>query len=126
MERLAIEGDDPQNRFGHTITQVSPTKAVLFGGAISSNNNYIITNHTFVYDCVNQYWRQIHPKNESQNGPSQRAAHASACVEEMQMVVFGGAIGHGSNADDDLYLLKNLETGDGNWVKVPVEGMLVN
>lgn len=37
--------------------------------------------------------------------PSPRAAHASTNVEQMQMVVYGGATGGGSLASDDLYLL---------------------
>ena len=37
--------------------------------------------------------------------PSPRAAHSSTNVEQMQMVVYGGATGGGSLASDDLYLL---------------------
>jgi hypothetical protein len=41
------------------------------------------------------------------------------------MVVFGGAVGHGTLADDDLYLLKGVDNGSGTWVKVPVESKRV-
>jgi hypothetical protein len=34
MESIKFTGDSPQPRFGHTITLVSKTKAILFGGAI--------------------------------------------------------------------------------------------
>ena len=37
--------------------------------------------------------------------PSPRAAHSATNVEQMQMVVYGGATGGGSLASDDLYLL---------------------
>ena len=37
-------GDNPQARFGHTITQIGKDKAILFGGAVgdTGSNNYII------------------------------------------------------------------------------------
>ena len=40
-------GDNPQARFGHTITQIGKDKAILFGGAVGdtgSNNNLIKAN----------------------------------------------------------------------------------
>lgn len=121
MENVPLSGDDPQKRFGHTVTMISKTKAILFGGAISSEGNYKITGDTFLYDCMTCSWKKIHPHYEEQRGPCPRAAHASTVVEELQMVVFGGAIGHGTLADDDLYLLKNVDNGPGTWVKVPVD-----
>ena len=44
-------------------------------------------------------------------------------VENMQMVVYGGATGGGSLASDDLYLL-DLRTGEdaATWMIVPVVG----
>lgn len=33
MESLNVEGDVPLSRFGHTTTQVSKNKVILFGGA---------------------------------------------------------------------------------------------
>lgn len=121
MENVPLSGDDPQKRFGHTVTLISKTKAILFGGAISSDGNYKITGDTFLFDCTACTWSKIHPHYEEQRGPCPRAAHASTVVEELQMVVFGGAIGHGTLADDELYLLKNVDNGPGTWVKVPVE-----
>ena len=35
IDKIKTSGDIPSPRFGHTFTMVSPTKAVLFGGAIS-------------------------------------------------------------------------------------------
>ena len=40
-------GDNPQARFGHTITQIGKDKALLFGAAVGdtpSNNNLINAN----------------------------------------------------------------------------------
>ena len=30
-------GDDPSNRFGHTITPIGKDRAILFGGAVANN-----------------------------------------------------------------------------------------
>ena len=55
--------------------------------------------------------------------PSPRAAHASTNVEQMQMVVYGGATGGGSLASDDLFLL-DMRNGEdqATWMIVPVVG----
>jgi hypothetical protein len=55
--------------------------------------------------------------------PSPRAAHSSTNVEQMQMVVYGGATGGGSLASDDLYLL-DMRNGEAmaQWMIVPVVG----
>ena len=37
--------------------------------------------------------------------PTQRAAHAASAVEVLQLVIYGGAIGGGGLAPDDLYFL---------------------
>jgi protein phosphatase len=56
--------------------------------------------------------------------PTPRAAHASASVEQSQMIVYGGATGGGSLASDDLYLL-DLRSGEesASWMIVPVVGV---
>lgn len=45
-DKIKATGDIPNPRFGHSFTMVSPTKAVLFGGAVSltSTNTYTQTN----------------------------------------------------------------------------------
>lgn len=55
--------------------------------------------------------------------PSPRAAHSATNVEQMQMVVYGGATGGGSLASDDLYLL-DMRNGEdmAQWMIVPVVG----
>ncbi|MFM7857558.1 MAG: Kelch repeat-containing protein [Flammeovirgaceae bacterium] len=40
MEQCQFGGDNPQARFGHTITPISKDKALLFGGAVGDNGNY--------------------------------------------------------------------------------------
>lgn len=123
MESVPINGDSPQQRFGHTMTMISKTKAILFGGAVSTEGTYKITNDTFLFDSRTMSWTRLFPQHYQQKAPCARAAHAAASVEEMQIVIYGGAIGHGTLADDDLYLLKSAENGPGSWVKVPVEGI---
>lgn len=36
--KVKCMGEQPSARFGHTLTMVSKSKAVLFGGAISENS----------------------------------------------------------------------------------------
>merc|ERR1719264_2161042 len=54
--------------------------------------------------------------------PSARAAHASACVDHSQMVVYGGATGGGSLSSDELYLLDIRNEDRSQWMSVPVLG----
>jgi len=119
-EVVKVSGEVPQPRFGHTITLVSKTKAVLFGGATGDTGKYSITGETFVFDCILRKWRKLEPSGSS---PTQRAAHASTAVEESQLVIYGGATGGGGLAPDDLYLL-DLRSGEDHaqWMIVPVVG----
>ena len=43
-------GDQPSPRFGHTITLISKTLAILFGGAIGDTGKYTITGDTYSFD----------------------------------------------------------------------------
>jgi N-acetylneuraminic acid mutarotase len=93
MENLPIVGDDPQRRFGHTVTLINDTKAILFGGAVPTNDGtFNITNDTYMFSYENLSWRLITPDQEN-NKPSPRAAHGAAVVEKNQIVIFGGASG---------------------------------
>lgn len=93
MENLPIQGDDPQRRFGHTVTLINNTEAILFGGAIPTNEGaFDITNDTYVFSFESLSWRKIYPDQENSR-PSPRAAHGAAAVEKGQLVIFGGATG---------------------------------
>jgi protein phosphatase len=37
---LEFTGDNPQPRFGHTITLIDKHRAILFGGAVGDTGNY--------------------------------------------------------------------------------------
>ena len=101
-ETLEIAKNVPQARFGHTITMVNKYKVVLFGGATGDTGKYSMTGETFIFNMLLRTWTELNVKGVP---PSPRAAHASTNVEQMQMVVYGGATGGGSLASDDLYLL---------------------
>ena len=120
-QRIETQGTAPQARFGHTVTAISKTKVILFGGAIGDTGKYSITGDTFCFDIATRAWSRI--DRVSGVGPSARAAHASCAVESLQLVIYGGATGGGSLASDDLYLL-DLRKGEneGSWMIVPVVG----
>jgi len=52
MENLKVKGDTPIPRFGHTITLVSKTKSILFGGATGDTGRYTITADTYLFDSI--------------------------------------------------------------------------
>ena len=121
LTELPQNQPSPEKRFGHSVTMVSPDRAIIFGGAVG-DGSYRITNDVFSYDCVTSKWTILKPKN-SEEAPSPRAAHGATTVESNQMVVFGGAHSNGNLVDNDLYLLK-LASGEGNgkWIRVPIDG----
>jgi len=53
--------------------------------------------------------------------PTNRAAHQALAIELNQMIIFGGAVGGGGLADDNLYVFE-LREDVGSWVTVPVIG----
>ena len=106
--RLEVFGQVPLARFGHTLTQVSKSKIILFGGATGDTGKYVITGDTYSFDVIACKWMKLEPSGVV---PSPRAAHGSTAVDTLQMVVYGGSTGGGSLASDDLYLL-DLRQGD--------------
>jgi len=112
-------GDIPAPRFGHTTTLVGNNRVVLFGGATGDSGRYTIIADAYMLDAETNIWSRIVADG---NVPSARAAHAAACVDHSQMVVYGGATGGGSLSCEDLYLLdiRNLERAQ--WMSVPIAG----
>ena len=84
-------GEVPQARFGHTITLVSKTKVVLFGGATGDTGKYSMTGETYLFNILTKTWSKLNGKNNLKliiyivKGvpPSPRAAHSSTNVEQM-------------------------------------------
>jgi hypothetical protein len=118
---ITTAGEVPLPRFGHTMTPISKTKAVLFGGATGDTGRYSITGDTYLYDMISSNWKRL--DNITGIAPTPRAAHAATSVEQFQMIIYGGATGGGSLASDDLYLL-DLRSGEdsGTWMIVPIVG----
>ncbi|KAH8739173.1 serine/threonine protein phosphatase [Cryptosporidium ryanae] len=112
-------GEVPTARFGHSTTFVGNSKVVLFGGAIGDGGRYTITADTYILDFSAGFqWKKI----TADNPPSARAAHASACVDLMQLVIYGGATGGGSLSSDELYLLDLRKDPHYGWMSVPICG----
>ena len=108
VEPFNTFGEVPLARFGHTMTQVSKSKVVLFGGATGDTGKYVITGDVYILCMMTSKWQKL---DGSGIAPSPRAAHGSCAVDSLQMVVYGGATGGGSLASDDLYLF-DLRNGE--------------
>lgn len=59
VEELEVYGDVPMARFGHTITLVSKTKVVLFGGATGDTGKYSMTGETFLFNILTKTWSKL-------------------------------------------------------------------
>ena len=110
----------PGYRFGHSVSVISPNRSILFGGAISTPS-YRITNDVFSFNSKTLKWTRVIAKS-NKNMPSPRAAHGATTIENLQIVIFGGAQAQGTVVDNDLYLIKLMnDERYCKWVKVPVE-----
>lgn len=67
----------------------------------------------------NNTWSRVQAEGTM---PFARAAHAAACVDHSQMVIYGGATGGGSLSSDELYLLDIRNEERSQWMSVPVMG----
>ncbi|CDO67125.1 protein phosphatase containing kelch-like domains, putative [Plasmodium reichenowi] len=113
------KGDIPAPRFGHTATYIGNNKVAIFGGAIGDAGKYNITDDIYLYDLTQNKWKKL----ITENTPSARAAHAAACVDEQQLVIYGGATGGGSLSLDDLYILDLRKEQKYTWMTVPTKGV---
>lgn len=77
-QKIKTVGDLPSARFGHTFNMLGQGRAVLFGGAVSDNGKFTITNDVFTYELVTKRWRKF--TNCQGEPPAERAAHASAAI----------------------------------------------
>jgi protein phosphatase len=112
-------GAVPAPRFGHTTTLVSDSRVLLFGGATGDSGRYTITADAYSLDVNSITWTKIAAEGTV---PSARAAHAAACVDQLQLVVYGGATGGGSLSSDELFLLDIRDQERSQWMAVPVFG----
>ena len=121
MELIKYNGDNPFPRFGHTLSQLSKAKILLFGGATGNTGKYSINSDVFLFEQPFKKWRKLDPSGPI---PSQRAAHASAYVEPGQVYIYGGATGGGGLSSDDLILL-DFRSGEDRpiWTSLGVIGV---
>mmetsp|Transcript_118105 Transcript_118105/g.294463 ORF Transcript_118105/g.294463 Transcript_118105/m.294463 type:complete len:841 (+) Transcript_118105:200-2722(+) len=112
-------GEIPAPRFGHTTTLVGNSRVVLFGGATGDSGRYTITADAYMLEAASNTWSRIQAEGAV---PSARAAHAAACVDHSQMVIYGGATGGGSLSSDELFLLDIRNEERSQWMSVPVLG----
>ena len=61
-QKLECTGKLPSARFGHTITMVSNTKVVMFGGAIGDTKNFSFSNETYVLNISTKAWTKVESK----------------------------------------------------------------
>ena len=59
VEELEVYGEVPMARFGHTITLVSKTKVVLFGGATGDTGKYSMTGETYLFNILTKTWGKL-------------------------------------------------------------------
>ena len=59
MELYQTTGDIPTPRFGHSITPISRTKVILFGGATGDTGRYAITGDTYLFDNPLRRWKKL-------------------------------------------------------------------
>lgn len=112
------KGEIPAPRFGHTTTYIGNNKVVIFGGAVGDAGKYNITDDAYLYDLSQNKWKRL----KTENTPTARAAHAAACVDDQQLVIYGGATGGGSLSVDDLYILDLRREPKYSWMTVPTKG----
>eukprot|EP00357_Protocruzia_adherens_P016602 CAMPEP_0114986488 /NCGR_PEP_ID=MMETSP0216-20121206/8454_1 /TAXON_ID=223996 /ORGANISM="Protocruzia adherens, Strain Boccale" /LENGTH=703 /DNA_ID=CAMNT_0002348929 /DNA_START=121 /DNA_END=2232 /DNA_ORIENTATION=- len=72
-----------------------------------------------MFDTNALSWAPLHSEGIS---PTPRAAHAACGVYSSQMVIYGGAVGGGSLAPEDLYLLDLDNQTRCTWERVIVSG----
>jgi hypothetical protein len=94
--------DSDLMRFGHTVTLINKQQAILFGGARGTSGNYTICDDAYLFNINEKMWLKLNPTGTI---PCARAAHASTSAENNRLVIFGGAVGGGGLATDDLHLL---------------------
>ena len=123
LEPLVIEcnGDKPLSRFGHSLVMLNPVKVCLFGGAVGETRKINYTNDTYIYNIMTKIWIKLNIDLNISLLPSERAAHAAAANDNMQMVIYGGSNSLGL-ADDKLWMLQISEQNEGIWSEIRVVG----
>ena len=105
VEALEVNGEVPQARFGHTITIVSKSKVVLFGGATGDTGKYSMTGETFMYNILNKAWQKLQGKFTGCSSPAVRRRFTNGtwacCSEGSAPVPESGSLLNERGADAD-------------------------
>ena len=117
---IDCNGDKPLSRFGHSLVMINPVKVCLFGGAVGETRKINYSNDTYIYNIMTKLWMKLNI-NSNMILPSERAAHAAAVNDNMQMVIYGGSNSSGL-VDDKLWMLHLSEQNEGIWSEVRVVG----
>jgi protein phosphatase len=123
IEPLEVEcnGDKPLSRFGHSLVMIDPVKVCLFGGAVGETRRINYSNDTYIYNIMTKIWMKININLNISLIPSERAAHAAAANNSMQMAIYGGSNSTGL-ADDKLWVLYLSGQNEGIWTEIKVVG----
>lgn len=126
IEDFRVTGQIPEGRFGkdyvgHTLTLISDSRAILFGGAVGNSNEYTITNDTYTLDLFSKSFVKIQPQGEC---PEPRAVHAALALENSEFLIYGGIAEGGKMVKDDLFLLDTSNINEKpEWSVVPIIGI---
>jgi len=60
---MEYTGIAPLPSFGHTATQISKTKIIIFGGANGEPGKYIMTDATFLFYVFKRSWVKLEGKS---------------------------------------------------------------
>ncbi len=78
-EPVTTVGDQPAPRFGHTITPISRTKAILFGGGVGDAGKYVMSGDTYLLNVLKKEWTKLKGTLDSEPKGSSGAGPDSSC-----------------------------------------------
>ncbi|CAM9312017.1 unnamed protein product [Chrysoparadoxa australica] len=103
----------PPSRGGCTLTRVSDSQLIMFGGADMNQSHF---QDMWVFNTEKQTWKQAAAKG---HGPSPRCGHSCVCIEAPGrgeiLLVYGGMNAEKCETHNDVYA---LDVTDMKWHKV--------
>ena len=118
---LVTQGLAPPPLFGHSAVLLSQHYLVVFGGAVCTAGKHIINGDLSILNLTSAHWSLV----SSTQGtlPTPRASHACVATEGNSMLLFGGVVGAGALADDNVYQIEvNLTLEIAKSTCLPVTG----
>lgn len=103
-------GMTPSPRFGHSLTLINTSNAILFGGAVGDIDSCKFSNETFSYNLMTRIWMNVLNSTimiltkiiASSEMPTPRAAHSAVANDNSQLIVHGG-----SSNSVNIFLINN-------------------